>query len=200
MAAQLLYHGLTTGSGVQTLGEEYCDILQVTGKPQLQRCMEGLVNTQNVLQMAFMVRRKMLCKAQQPLQHYCYHTYTKTLQAPLSRHELWLMPLGLVGLPPGTVQRGLLVLLQTLVPYLADRVGGTAEAPLHLAPWASHYSSDQHTTISSSPVASTGACIYPLLLNNFCLMYLLKVYPAWPVMHRMLVVGSCTSKACVMSV
>ena len=29
--AQLLYYGLTTGAGVQTLGEEYCDILQVTG-------------------------------------------------------------------------------------------------------------------------------------------------------------------------
>lgn len=31
LAAQLLYHGSTTGCGVQTLGEEYCDILQVNG-------------------------------------------------------------------------------------------------------------------------------------------------------------------------
>ena len=30
--AQILYFGLTTGAGVQTLGEEYCDILQVSGK------------------------------------------------------------------------------------------------------------------------------------------------------------------------
>lgn len=29
--ANLLYFGLTTGTGVQTLGEEYCDILQTTG-------------------------------------------------------------------------------------------------------------------------------------------------------------------------
>lgn len=29
--AQLLYHGLTTGLGLQTLGEEYCSMLQVTG-------------------------------------------------------------------------------------------------------------------------------------------------------------------------
>ena len=31
MACELLYNGLTTGAGTQTLGEEYCDILQVTG-------------------------------------------------------------------------------------------------------------------------------------------------------------------------
>ena len=30
--AELLYHGLTTGAGLQTLGEEYCDILQVSGQ------------------------------------------------------------------------------------------------------------------------------------------------------------------------
>ena len=31
LAAELLYLGLTTGAGRQTLGEEYCDILQVAG-------------------------------------------------------------------------------------------------------------------------------------------------------------------------
>ena len=31
MACELLYNGLTTGAGTQTLGEEYCDILQVFG-------------------------------------------------------------------------------------------------------------------------------------------------------------------------
>ena len=56
MAAQLLYHGLTTGAGVQTLGEEYCDILQVTGMSQLKSCMEGLVNTRKILQLAFMMQ------------------------------------------------------------------------------------------------------------------------------------------------
>ena len=29
--ADLLYSGLTTGAGLQTLGEEYCDILQAAG-------------------------------------------------------------------------------------------------------------------------------------------------------------------------
>lgn len=29
---QILYYSLTTGAGMQTLGEEYCDILQVTGQ------------------------------------------------------------------------------------------------------------------------------------------------------------------------
>jgi Pex2 / Pex12 amino terminal region len=32
LLAELLYYGLTTGAGVQTLGEEYCDILQATGE------------------------------------------------------------------------------------------------------------------------------------------------------------------------
>lgn len=31
MAADLVYHSLTTASGNQTLGEEYCDIIQVDG-------------------------------------------------------------------------------------------------------------------------------------------------------------------------
>ncbi|KAL3156613.1 hypothetical protein ABBQ38_000900 [Trebouxia sp. C0009 RCD-2024] len=82
VAAQLLYHGLTTGAGVQTLGEEYCDILQVTGR---------------------------------------------------------------TGVPPGTVQRGLLVLLQALLPHLADQLGGSTEVPLQPPPWASHYPDDSST-------------------------------------------------------
>ena len=31
LVAELLYAGLTTGVGLQTLGEEYCDIIQVAG-------------------------------------------------------------------------------------------------------------------------------------------------------------------------
>ncbi len=31
LLATLLYHGLTTATGLQTLGEEYCDIVQVAG-------------------------------------------------------------------------------------------------------------------------------------------------------------------------
>ena len=92
------------------------------------------------------------------------------------------MPSGLIGLPPGIVQRGLLVLLQTLMPYLADRVGGTAEAPLHSAPWASHHSSDHPTTTPTSHVASTGACFYSLLaqslLNVLVVSMALHVYHA----------------------
>ncbi|KAL0035070.1 hypothetical protein WJX79_009657 [Trebouxia sp. C0005] len=76
VVGQILYYSLTTGAGVQTLGEEYCDILQVTGS---------------------------------------------------------------VGLPPGTVRRGFLVLLQTLMPYLADKIGTSAEGPhTRSASWASH--------------------------------------------------------------
>jgi hypothetical protein len=32
LLAELLYYSLTTGAGIQTLGEEYCDILQVSGE------------------------------------------------------------------------------------------------------------------------------------------------------------------------
>ncbi|GAB4816692.1 hypothetical protein N2152v2_003738 [Parachlorella kessleri] len=59
LLAELLYYTLTTGSGLQTLGEEYCDVLQVTGR---------------------------------------------------------------IGVPPGPLQRGLLVMLQAVGPYLAERV------------------------------------------------------------------------------
>lgn len=31
LVAELLYAGLTTGVGLQTLGEEYCDIIQAAG-------------------------------------------------------------------------------------------------------------------------------------------------------------------------
>lgn len=32
LLAALLYHGLTTGAGLQTLGEEYCNLVQVAGE------------------------------------------------------------------------------------------------------------------------------------------------------------------------
>lgn len=140
MAAQLLYYGLTTGAGVQTLGEEYCDILQVTGMPHLKSCVQELpIRT--------------IC---------CRFYYGQPSFSVLSQAWLLLMPSGLVGLPPGTVQRGLLVLLQALVPYLADRVGGTAQASLHSAPWASHYSDDPNTAPPNPCMAATVACICPL--------------------------------------
>jgi hypothetical protein len=33
LAGRVLYYLLTTGAGLQTLGEEYCDISQVIGSP-----------------------------------------------------------------------------------------------------------------------------------------------------------------------
>ena len=57
--AELLYYSLTTGTGLQTPGEEYCDVLQVAGT---------------------------------------------------------------AGAPPGAMRRGLLVVLHSLGPYLADRL------------------------------------------------------------------------------
>lgn len=37
LLASLLYHGLTTGAGAATLGEEYCDILQTGASGRLPR-------------------------------------------------------------------------------------------------------------------------------------------------------------------
>eukprot|EP00884_Botryococcus_braunii_P002756 jgi/Botrbrau1/12481/Bobra.0169s0028.1 len=65
LLAELLYYGLTTGAGIQTLGEEYCDLMQATGS---------------------------------------------------------------IGVEPGMARRGLLVLLQSAIPYLADRL---VASPLH---------------------------------------------------------------------
>ena len=42
LVAELLYSGLTTGAGLQTLGEEYCDILQAAGDSIL--CITALCN------------------------------------------------------------------------------------------------------------------------------------------------------------
>ena len=74
------------------------------------------------------------------------------------------MPAGLVGLPPDTVHRGLLVLLQALVPYLADRVGGTAESPLQPPSRTSNYWHD-HSNRTSPDFASSGAYIYPVQVH-----------------------------------
>ncbi|KAL0024438.1 hypothetical protein WJX77_003645 [Trebouxia sp. C0004] len=91
--SQILYHSLTTGAGMQTLGEEYCDILQVTGS---------------------------------------------------------------IGLPPGTVRRGFLVLLQTMMPYLAHQIGTSAEGPpTHSALWASQSQLTDQAPAAQSLFAAT---------------------------------------------
>ena len=64
LISELLYHGLTTGSGLQTLGEEYVEILEVAGRS---------------------------------------------------------------GIPLGTARRGVLVLLQAIGPYIADKVSTAVE-------------------------------------------------------------------------
>lgn len=42
LVSTLLYHALTTGAGSRTLGEEYCDLLQVTG---VHHCFRGNEHT-----------------------------------------------------------------------------------------------------------------------------------------------------------
>jgi hypothetical protein len=43
LLASLLYHGLTTGAGATTLGEEYCDVLQTAASGQLPAASQRLL-------------------------------------------------------------------------------------------------------------------------------------------------------------
>ena len=107
LAAELVYHGLTTGAGVQTLGEEYCDILQVTGVLQFG-VTPGFVGCD--CRVLFLI------------------TYLSGLNVgPRPQCIAWCAA-GPVGVAPGRAQRTLLVLLQTLVPYLAQRVAAATAA------------------------------------------------------------------------
>lgn len=143
VAAELLYYGLTTGAGVQTLGEEYCDILQVTGMQQLKASWNVIhgtwfMTTHKVSHIMLLVK----CSTQSTCTHKKHNV--QAILAPLcSAHKQPVVAVsGPTGVPPGTVQRGLLVLLQALLPHLAEQLGGTTEAPLQPAPWASHPSND----------------------------------------------------------
>ncbi|KAK9786583.1 hypothetical protein WJX73_010336 [Symbiochloris irregularis] len=85
--SELLYHGLTTGAGLQTLGEEYCDILQVSGAG---------------------------------------------------------------GVAPGVLRRGMLVLLQTVAPYIVEHLPGPESFDLHAQP---HYARmPTHGSFVSHPI------------------------------------------------
>lgn len=64
---------------------------------------------------------------------------------------------GSIGLPPGTVRRGFLVLLQTMMPYLADHIGTSAEGPpTHSASWASQSQLTDQTPAAQPHFASIG--------------------------------------------
>ena len=106
MLAGLLYHLLTTGSGSQTLGEEYCDLLQVTGA-------------------AACVQFQMLVDRQS----YC--TVTAAAYASSGRHTVHsaicvCRATGSMPLEPSAARRTLLVVLQSLVPYFAQRMAPAA--------------------------------------------------------------------------
>ena len=126
LVAELLYSGLTTGAGLQTLGEEYCDILQAAGA------------TATLLGSS-------LCRAQS-LDHVggrgityevpgCWHVSGMQQKGVLSRkgsmHGLTRNALhaGTVGVAPSFVQRSLLILLERMGPYLAERISSAARTP-----------------------------------------------------------------------
>lgn len=43
LVGQLLYHTMTTGLGLETLGEEYCNMLQVTGAPEVAYILQAFI-------------------------------------------------------------------------------------------------------------------------------------------------------------
>ncbi len=161
---QILYYSLTTGAGMQTLGEEYCDILQVTGQSPATTLFvsDSLTALLTVLQVS---------ADQQDVMFLCVHDciYAK-FDGKLSRCPrtsfLNCAPtfLGSVGLPPGTVRRGFLVLLQTMMPYLADQIGTSAERPpTHSASWASRSQLTDQTSAAQPRFASVGEpAFFPL--------------------------------------
>jgi len=161
---QILYYSLTTGAGMQTLGEEYCDILQVTGQSLVTTLFvsHSLSALLTVLQVSTDQQDVMLLCA-----HDCIYANTngKLSRCPkISFFSCALTFLGSVGLPPGTVRRGFLVLLQTMMPYLADQIGTSAERPpTHTASWASQSQLTDQTSAAQPHFASTGKPAFSLL-------------------------------------
>jgi len=161
---QILYYSLTTGAGMQTLGEEYCDILQVTGQSLVTTLFvsHSLTALLTVLQVSTDQQDVMLLCA-----HDCIYANTngKLSRCPkISFFSCALTFLGSVGLPPGTVRRGFLVLLQTMMPYLADQIGTSAERPpTHTASWASQSQLTDQTSAAQPHFASTGKPAFSLL-------------------------------------
>jgi peroxin-10 len=104
-----MYYALTTGAGLQTLGEEYCDILQIT-RQQLQLPAVG-----NTLQQ----------QQQQPQQHDAAHQ-EHPLGLPQQQQLGQLQTATLYGLPQART-RMLLVLLQLLGPALLERLAASLD-------------------------------------------------------------------------
>ena len=92
VAAGVLYYALTTGAGLQTLGEEYCDLLQITG-PAAGHVWPG-VRAQHVMAMPSSHMR---------LRHFA-SLYT-----------------GGMPMEPSAARRAVLVALQSLAPYCMAR-------------------------------------------------------------------------------
>lgn len=154
---QILYYSLTTGAGMQTLGEEYCDILQVTGQSLVMTLFvsDSLTAQLTVLQVSTDQKEVMFLRV-----HDCIYAKSdgKLSRCPRTS-SLNCAPTfsGSVGLPPDTVRRGFLVLLQTMMPYLADQIGTSAERPpTHFASWASQSQLTDQASAAQPHSASTG--------------------------------------------
>ena len=156
--AELLFHGVSTGAGVQTLGEEYCDILQVAGEPAATAgnpLIRLVCSTADQPGCCLRVQQGQR-HGHQPLSMVpaCPDQSLLNRAALLARvlkrrvgmkgswveAGLWLGHLALTGACPaaagrmGTApsagRRGLLVLLECVAPYLAERVSQSADAEL----------------------------------------------------------------------
>ncbi len=165
---------------MQTLGEEYCDILQVTGQSLVPTLIvsDSLTALLTVLQVS---------KDQQDVMLLCVQDcidakYDGKLSRCPRTSFLNCAPTfsGSIGLPPGTVRRGFLVLLQTMMPYLADQIGTSAErTTTHTASWASQSQLTDQISAAQPHFASTGkpafsllpvTCVFTCLTLHSCLI------------------------------
>ncbi len=94
--AQLLYHAMTTGCGQQTLGEEYCDIMQSTGCCRHIHLYDTTIGSNPILQTSSTIPQ-----------------YTGTADGSL----------------PSLSRRAALVALQSIAPYMLQRLATTGGDP-----------------------------------------------------------------------
>lgn len=173
--AEMLYYGLTTGAGVQTLGEEYCDILQVSGElpcrrftsdwnRELDAALPGIVASCSCQEWEPVTR--VSCVVAFVSDNYLVVSSRKGSAILYWLHlASWFPPVfvckeyfcnllfhaaGPIGVAPAATQRTLLVLLQTLVPYLAQRVAAAAAAAAPVQPSQERGSYSEYASSSAA--------------------------------------------------
>jgi hypothetical protein len=123
----LLYHALTTGAGAQTLGEEYCDLLQISGKPFFWWRFHRSFTSQRV-----MSDTDNLALSARPVSTHCaillYSVTSRQSLIPGSISGSSMNVAGTVPVEPSSARRAVLVLGQTVIPYCIEWLSRTLPA------------------------------------------------------------------------